>query len=56
MYVNSYSNLNLIIGLARFLRFLAAAGAVHETGKDQYVANHVTHNLSDRAVEAGISH
>ncbi|KAI1133929.1 S-adenosyl-L-methionine-dependent methyltransferase [Hypoxylon sp. FL0543] len=42
--------------MVRFLRFLAAAGAVHETEKDQYVANHVTHNLSDRAVEAGISH
>ncbi|KAI0391258.1 S-adenosyl-L-methionine-dependent methyltransferase [Xylariaceae sp. FL0594] len=42
--------------LIRVLRFLAAAGAVHESGKDHYVANHATHNLSDRATEAGISH
>ncbi|CAG9950381.1 unnamed protein product, partial [Clonostachys rosea f. rosea IK726] len=42
--------------MVRILRFLSAAGAVHETGKHQYVANHVTDNLSDGAVEAGISH
>ncbi|KAI2463103.1 S-adenosyl-L-methionine-dependent methyltransferase [Annulohypoxylon bovei var. microspora] len=42
--------------MIRLLRFLAAIGAVRETDIHQYAANHVTHNLSQRLVEAGVSH
>ncbi|KAF3022577.1 hypothetical protein E8E14_013322 [Neopestalotiopsis sp. 37M] len=40
----------------RILRFLAAIGAVDEVGKDQYAANHVTKNLTEKVVEAGLGH
>ncbi|PHH75738.1 hypothetical protein CDD82_4304 [Ophiocordyceps australis] len=40
----------------RLLRFLASIGAVNEEGKDQYAANQVTRNLTDKLVEAALSH
>ncbi|KAK6844447.1 hypothetical protein PG995_014557 [Apiospora arundinis] len=43
----------------RLLRFLVAIGAVSEdagTDKARYTANHVTHNLTEKVVEAGLSH
>ncbi|KAK3314586.1 O-methyl transferase B [Apodospora peruviana] len=40
----------------RILRFLASIDAVDEIGKDRYAANHVTKNLTEKMVEAGLSH
>ncbi|KAI0173474.1 S-adenosyl-L-methionine-dependent methyltransferase [Hypoxylon sp. FL1284] len=42
--------------MVRLMRYLAAIGAVDETGITLYRANHVTRNLSERLVEAGLSH
>jgi hypothetical protein len=41
---------------ARVLRFLASIGSIKEDDKVQYSANHVTRNLAERLVEAGLSH
>ncbi|KAF2653889.1 O-methyl transferase B [Lophiostoma macrostomum CBS 122681] len=40
----------------RILRYLAAIGAVGETSANQYSANNVTRNLTEKLVEAGLSH
>jgi hypothetical protein len=42
--------------ITRLLRFLATIGAVKETGTAQYTANHITRNLTEDVVEAGLSH
>lgn len=42
--------------MTRVLRFLASIGAVSESDKIQYSANHVTRNLAESVVEAGLSH
>lgn len=41
---------------ARLLRYLAAIGVVAETSRGQYSANQTTRNLTEKVVEAGISH
>jgi hypothetical protein len=38
------------------MRYLAAIGAVTEVSAGQYAANNVTKNLTEKAVEAGLSH
>lgn len=38
------------------MRYLAAIDAVSEVSADQYTANNVTRNLTEKAVEAGLSH
>ncbi|KAH9866814.1 hypothetical protein J1614_008507 [Plenodomus biglobosus] len=40
--------------LSRILRFLASIGAISENDKVQYRATHVTRNLAERLVEAGL--
>ncbi|PQE06904.1 O-methyl transferase B protein [Rutstroemia sp. NJR-2017a BVV2] len=42
--------------MTRVLRFLASIDAVSESGKSKYSANHVTRNLAESVVEAGLSH
>ncbi|GAP91478.1 putative O-methyl transferase B [Rosellinia necatrix] len=42
--------------MTRVVRFLSAIGAVDESGKNQFAANHVTRNLTESVVEAGLSH
>lgn len=38
------------------MRYLASFGAVEETARDEFAANHVTKNLAQPVTEAGISH
>lgn len=42
-------------GIVRCLRYLAAIDYVDEVGKNQYVANQITRNLSEEFAEAGLS-
>ncbi|KAI0549853.1 S-adenosyl-L-methionine-dependent methyltransferase [Xylaria curta] len=42
--------------LARILKYLAAIGTIDEITSDGYAANHITNNLSEKVVEAGICH
>lgn len=42
--------------ISRLLRYLAAIEAVAETSADQYAANNVTRNLTEKVVEAGLGH
>ncbi|KAK2595098.1 hypothetical protein QQS21_007183 [Conoideocrella luteorostrata] len=37
-------------------KYLAAIGTVAETGRSQYTANHITRNLTEKVVEAGLAH
>ncbi|KAF3059332.1 Demethylsterigmatocystin 6-O-methyltransferase [Daldinia childiae] len=41
---------------ARLLRYLAAIEAVEERSRGEYTANQTTRNLTEKVVEAGISH
>jgi UDP-glucose 4-epimerase len=43
-------------GEVRIMRYLAAIGAVSEVSAGQYAANNITRNLTNKAVEAGLSH
>ena len=42
--------------LIRLLRYLAAMGAIKETGVDSYMANNITLNLTVLALKAGLNH
>ncbi|KAI0111777.1 S-adenosyl-L-methionine-dependent methyltransferase [Daldinia grandis] len=42
--------------ISRLLRYLAAIKVVEETSRGEYTANQTTHNLTEKVVEAGISH
>ncbi|KAF3763272.1 hypothetical protein M406DRAFT_48948 [Cryphonectria parasitica EP155] len=53
--ISQHTNAEALL-LNRFLRYLAAIGAVEEVASDQYAANHLTRNLAERVTEAGVSH
>ncbi|PSN71814.1 S-adenosyl-L-methionine-dependent methyltransferase [Corynespora cassiicola Philippines] len=42
--------------LRRYLSYLASIGVLKQFDEDHYIANNVTHNLSEQVSEAGISH
>ncbi|KAI1141460.1 S-adenosyl-L-methionine-dependent methyltransferase [Hypoxylon sp. FL0543] len=42
--------------LGRYMSYLASVGTVEQVTKDQYAANNVTENLTEKVAVAGISH
>ncbi|KAM5467371.1 putative demethylsterigmatocystin 6-O-methyltransferase [Microsporum audouinii] len=42
--------------MSRILRYLAAIDIVDEVSANQYTANNITRNLTEKSVEAGLSH